>query len=151
MAHINSLGAGIYSDLAIGTPGTAYTVPTSAPTAATLQGYFAGTELLSTATTGTAAGAFVRVQNIRDFPSIGIPANIVNVASYGSKNSKQVNGQPDAPTIELTLNYLPSDWPAGLNQILANMIGDGVTKCFRFTLLNQIPTGATPYASTVGG
>ena len=48
------------------------------------------------------------VGNIREFPSLGTPANIVNVPVYGQSISSQVGGQADAPTLEFTLNYVPS-------------------------------------------
>ena len=47
------------------------------------------------------------VGNIREFPSLGTPANIVNVPVYGQSISSQVGGQADAPTLEFTLNYVP--------------------------------------------
>jgi hypothetical protein len=49
------------------------------------------------------------IGNVREFPSMGTPANIVNVPVYGQATSSQVTGQSDAPTLEFTLNYVPSD------------------------------------------
>ena len=53
--------------------------------------------------------AVEHVGNIREFPSLGTPANIVNVPVYGQAVSSQVAGQSDAPTLEFTLNYVPAD------------------------------------------
>ena len=52
------------------------------------------------------------VGNIREFPSLGTPANIVNVPVYGQSVSSQVGGQADAPTLEFTLNYVPTNHAA---------------------------------------
>lgn len=58
------------------------------------------------------ATAVVSVGNIREFPSLGTPANIVNVPVYGQSVSAQVSGQSDAPSLEFTLNYIPADHAA---------------------------------------
>lgn len=52
------------------------------------------------------------VGNVREFPSIGTPANIVNVPVYGRSISAQVSGQSDAPSLEFTLNYVPTQHAA---------------------------------------
>jgi len=150
MSHISTLGAGVFSDLSMTLNGTgatlaAVTIPASV-TQTTLQAMFSTAEVAATAQTGAAATAFTRIQNVREFPSIGIPANIVNVATYGSKNSRQVNGQPDAPTIEITVNYIPADWAPG--GYLGNALADGLLKCFRFTLLNGVPSNYLSIATT---
>jgi len=49
------------------------------------------------------------IGNVREFPSLGTPANIVNVPVYGQSISAQVSGQSDAPSLEFTLNYVPAD------------------------------------------
>jgi hypothetical protein len=152
MAHITSIGASLYSDLSVHTPSTDLTAAAIAAldTAAEFQALFA-TEIANNGGT-KAAGAFVRVQNVREFPAIGTPANIVNVPAYGQATSSQIQGQADAPSMELTLNYVAGDWADGTS-ILADMIGDGIQRIMRFTLLNSAPTGtgATKYASTAGG
>lgn len=77
------------------------------------------------ATTGAAAAAtpviagadattvpslnIARIPSIREYPSIGTPANIVNVPVYGQPTSSQVQGQADAPNLELTVNYIPRE------------------------------------------
>jgi hypothetical protein len=150
MAHISSIGAGLFTDLAVAFPLTDYTFSSAGiDTAAEWQALF----LDEITTSGTkAANTYVRVQNVREFPSIGTPANIVQVAQYGSKTSRQVQGQADAPTIELTLNYVPSDWASGT--LLGASVGNGVQYGFRFALLNSQPVNyssgiaITPTAST---
>jgi hypothetical protein len=148
MTHISNLGAGIYSDLAVTHPtaNIAQATLDAAKTAVALQAFF-GAEIANVGGT-RAANTFVRIQNVREFPSIGSPANIVNVPVYGQATSSQVNGQADAPTLEMTLNYVATDWGKDTTAHLAAMVGDGVSRCFRFTLLNALPT---TYASTTGG
>jgi len=148
MAFPTSIGAGIFSDIAIATP----IAPLTAPPAneAAWKALFA-TEAANVGGVA-AAGAFVRIQNVREYPAIGTPANIVNVPVYGAPNSSQVQGQSDAPDLSLTLNYVASDWaPAGT--LLGPMVGDGVQRAFRFALLNAKPTATTTaqYASTAPG
>lgn len=145
MAHIASIGAGMFSDMAVATPATDFTQSTlsALDTAAEFQALFA-TEIQTNGGT-KAAGSFVRMKNVREFPSMGTPPNIVNVPVYGSKTSQQIQGQSDAPSIELTVNYVPADWASGT--ILGNMVGDGKQYVFRFALLNAQPLS---YASVSG-
>jgi len=153
MTHIASLGAGVFSTLAVHTPATDLTPAALAAldTAGEFQALFS-TEIASIGGT-KAAGAFVRIANVREFPAMGTPANIVNVPVYGSKTSSQIQGQADAPSMELTLNFVPADWAQEAGNILGNMVGDGKQYVFRFALLNSEPTGtgATKYASTAAG
>jgi len=150
MAHINSIGAGMFSDLAVA-------VPTSAPSFATLdtaaefQALFA-TEIESVGGT-KAANTFVRVKNVREFPAMGTPPNVVNVPTYGQASSQQIQGQSDAPTMEIQINLVPADWAKEAGNILGNMVGDGNQYVFRFTLMNTEPTGsgATKFAATGPG
>jgi len=150
MAHISSIGAGLFSDLAIAVPSTDLTPAAIAAldTDAEFQALFA-TEILSAGTKST--DTFIRVQNVREFPSMGTPPNIVNVPVYGSATSQQIQGQSDAPSIEVQLNYVPADWAAG--SVLGDMVGDGVQYVFRFALLNSEPvaydSNSTP-ASGIG-
>jgi len=124
MAHISSIGAGMFSDLSVCTDATAGGTAIGTPTEANLQLAFA-------------ASKYTRIRNVREFPAMGTPPNIVNVPVYGQATSQQVQGQADSPTIELTLNYVASDWAAGTT--LGNLVADGVQKVFRFTLLNSEP------------
>ena len=148
MAHITSIGAGLFSDLSIASPATD-PVFSTLDTAAEFHALFA-TEIASVGGT-KAANTFVRVQNVREFPSMGTPPNIVNVPTYGQKSSQQIQGQSDAPNLEVTVNYVPSDWASGT--LLGDMVGDGKLHVFRFALLNAEPTGSgdTKFASTVSG
>ena len=144
MAHINSIGAGMFSDLSIANPVSpvTYAVDTEAEFVA----------LFATESDVAGAGAFVRVNNVREFPSMGTPPNVVNVPVYGQKSSQQIQGQSDAPSLEITVNYVPADWASGT--VLGGMVGDGKLHAFRFTLLNAEPTGSTPatkYASVAAG
>jgi len=95
MAHISTLGAGIFTYLDIYQGSIAATVDTAAEYAA----------LFVTAN----ASDVKRLPSVREFPSIGTPANIVNVPVYGQNTSSQVQGQSDAPTLEITVNYIPDD------------------------------------------
>lgn len=148
MAHISSIGAGLFSDMSIAASSADPSFSTL-DTQAEFDALFA-TEIESAGgTKGT--NTFVRLSNVREFPSMGTPPNIVNVPTYGQKSSQQIQGQSDAPSLELTVNYIPAAWAAGT--ILGDMIGDGKLHVFRFSLLNTEPTGngATKYASTVAG
>lgn len=147
MAHITSIGAGMFSDMAVAMPTTQLTSAQLAAldTAAEFQALFA-TEIESVGGT-KASGTFVRVKNVREFPSMGTPPNIVNVPVYGSRTSQQIQGQADAPSIELTVNYVPAEWAAGT--LLGDAVGDGKQYVFRFALMNAEPVayksdGTTP-------
>ena len=148
MAHISSIGAGIFSDLSIAAPST---VPSFATldTQSEFDALFA-TEIASAGGI-KAAATFVRVANVREFPSIGTPANVVNVPVYGQKFSQTIGGQADAPSLEITLNYVATDWADGT--ILGDLVSSGNQAVFRFSLLNSEPTLATAakYASTAAG
>lgn len=117
MAHISSLGAGIftYLDLFKGT------IPAGTDTAAECAALFVGT------TPGTADADHVRMPSVREFPSVGTPANIVNVPVYGQKTSSQVQGQADAPSLEVTVNYVAEDMTA-----IHALVGQNVI--FRFMM-----------------
>jgi hypothetical protein len=85
---------------------------------------------------------------------MGTPANIVKVPTYGQKTSSSIQGQADAPQLEVDMNFVASDWAKDTGTILlGNAVGDGKQYVFRFTLLNAEPTGngATKYAATVSG
>jgi hypothetical protein len=132
MAHISSISSGLFSALAINK--TPILNITSADTLPELRGLFAN------------VADFVQVNNVREFPQMGTPANIVNVPVYGQKTSSQIQGQADAPNLELTLNYVPSEWATGTQ--LGDMVGDGNQYAFQFSLLNAKPG---TLAATVGG
>ena len=123
MAHISSLGAGIFTYLDI----FKGTIPANTETTSAMAALFVGT------TPGTADADHVRMPSVREFPSIGTPANIVNVPVYGQKTSSQVQGQSDAPTLEVTVNYVPSEMEA-----LHDLIGTNAV--FRFMMAAQAVT-----------
>ena len=153
MAHINSIGAGMYSDLSVSVPASALTPAALAAldTATEFQALFAN-EIDSVGGT-PAANTFVRIKNVREFPAMGTPPNVVNVPVYGSATSQQIQGQADAPSMEITLNYVAADWAKEAGNILGSIVGNGAQYVFRFSLLNAEPTGAgaTKYSSTAAG
>lgn len=150
MSHISSIGASVFSDLSIALPATAPDMA-SLDTAAEFQALFAK-EIASSGGTRE-VGTFVRIKNVREFPAMGTPPNVVNVPTYGQKTSQQVQGQSDAPNMEITINFVASEWAKDAGNLLGNLVGDGIQYAFRFTLLNSEPTGsgATKYSSTSAG
>jgi hypothetical protein len=136
MAHITSIGAGIYSALAVNT--TAITSTTAVDTLAELVALFADDT------------AFKEVKNVREFPQIGTPANIVNVPVYGSKTSQQIQGQSDAPNLEVTINYIPSEWDPTVVGGLGAKVGDGKQYAFQFSLLNSKPASLETTSTGLG-
>lgn len=108
MAHISTLGSSIYTylDMYTGTLAASYA------DAAAYAAEFVGS------TPGTADADHVRLPSIREFPSVGTPPNIVNVPVYGQAISSQVQGQADAPSLEVTVNYVADDM-----QAIHNLIG----------------------------
>lgn len=168
MAHISSIGAAMFSDLSVCMPTTVMnsTIVAGINTPAEWQSLF-GTEIQPTegrnGNISVAAGVvsvtlsptFVRIKNARTFPAMGTPANIVKVPTYGSKTSSSIQGQADAPQLEIDINYIASEWakPAtgsyGLgDSLLGNAVGSGEQFAFRFTLLNAEPAS---YSGTFGG
>jgi hypothetical protein len=145
MAHISSIGAGMFSDLAISLPAT-ITSLAAVDTQAEFEALFAS-DITGGGTKAT--GTFSRVMNVREFPAIGVPANIVKVPTYGRRMNAQVQGQADAPTLEIKLNFVPADWAASAP--LGALVGDGNQYAFRFTMLNSAPTGVDGYASKATG
>lgn len=146
MTHISSIGAGMFSDLSIAVPATELTPAAAAAlnSKATFDALFA-TEVASVGGT-PAADTFVRMPEIREFPQMGVPANIVNVPRYGSAATTQVQGQADNPTLEFTCNYIAAQVEAGT--LIGDRIGDGRLRAFRFAMLNSKPDAYT--AATAG-
>lgn len=116
MAHITSLSSGIFSYLDFH-----HVTPASSVNTAS---HYAG--LFVTAN----ASNIKRIPSVREFPSIGTPANIVNVPVYGQNTSSQVQGQSDAPSLEVTVNYVPNDMTDFHGLI-------GTQGAFRFMLSEQ--------------
>jgi hypothetical protein len=141
MAHISSIGAGMFSDLAV------VTAEYTGGGGTNSSDFFALFD-------NSPASEYARIKNVREFPAMGTPPNIVNVPTYGQATSQQVQGQSDAPSMEITVNYVAADWASGT--VLGNLVGDGKQHVFRFALLNSKPTGTDPsdlvnYASSLGG
>jgi len=134
MAHIDSLTAGIFSYLDIFTDVTNVT-----PATEDAPGYAA---LFTTVTTDVDSADIKRLPSVREFPSIGTPANIVNVPVYGQNTSSQVQGQADAPSLEVTVNYVPND----MNDFHTR-IGDQVY--FRFMMCDAAVTLADSIDGTI--
>src|SRR6056300_1258169 len=120
MPNISAIGAGIYTSLAyidlpvvVGT-GDGTTNTGKGDTAAAKASYF---ETRETSPTPLTEGEFVEWNTdanarafgkIREFPNLGIPANVVNVPQYGQATSSQITGQSDPPSLDFTFNYVPS-------------------------------------------
>jgi hypothetical protein len=157
MAHITSIGAGMYSDLSVAVPVTPTLNLAQLFTPEQLAGYDLYTEFAGLFTgaiesqggTG-AAGKFIRIKNVREFPAIGTPPNIVNVPVYGQATSQQIQGQSDAPNMEITINYVPAEWSA--TSLLGIILEKKFSTVFRFALLNsQPPTGDSGHACSTTG
>ena len=154
MANITSIGAGLFSDMSccadIGAGSDTETLINAIANGTQTETMFTdcfALELANGDAPGVAgSGEFCRIRNIREFPAIGTPPNVVNVPVYGSKTSQQIQGQADAPSVELSLNFVGEDWQDAANW-MGSKVGDGVQYVFRFTLMNAEPDG---YASTVG-
>ena len=136
MAHLTSIGAGMYSDLSV----SLSTIDPSTLTNASAESAF--TALFDT------ESEFERIRNVREFPNMGTPPNIVNVPVYGQSTSQQIQGQSDAENLEIQLNYVADDWAAG--SVLGDMVGDGSVYAFRFALLNSAPSGYEQTALSMG-
>ena len=139
MTHIKAIGAGMFSDLAL-TASSNDTAVQSAITSVKADQSQAATVLPALF---TSESNFLRIQNIRELPAMGTAPNIVNVPLFGQKVSKQIQGQADAPSMEIQINYVAKDW--GEDTDLFKTIGDGKLHVFRFTILNSKPVG---YANT---
>jgi hypothetical protein len=154
--HLKSIGAGIFSDLAIAFNATGLSpLPTITGVTATDAAAFAalfGQPATINATTGAitapAAQDFIRIKNVREFPAMGTPPNIVNVPVYGQSQSQQIQGQADAPSMEITLNYVADDWKAG--SALGALIGSGNSCVFRFALANSDPLSYSTKVASAG-
>jgi len=98
MTHISSLTSGIYSYMDV------FTGDVSAIDGDSVAGDYAA--LFASGTPGTDV---LRVPSPREFPAVGNAANITNVPVFGQQQSSQVSGQSDAPSMDVTINYVPSD------------------------------------------
>jgi hypothetical protein len=142
--HISSIGAGMFSDLSIALPLTDLTA--SQLTALDEQSEFEllfATEVASNGGT-KATGTFVRVKDVREFPALGTPPNVVNVPVFGQSASQQIQGQSDSPSMEITVNYVATDWSS--TSLLGIAMASKKQFPFRFSLLNADP-GIGKYAA----
>jgi hypothetical protein len=127
--HISSISSAMFTNLCITTATKSASQLPTGDSAAT-----------PFATYTSASPEFTEIRNIKEFPAIGTPANIVKVPEYGSETSFQIQGQADAPQMEITLNYVPSEWAE--NKLLGGggiKVGDKKTYMFRFALLAKAP------------
>lgn len=134
MALINNIGAGIFTTLKYTEDTGSITLPHDDTSH---QELIADAIVADPANNieAAAAGAFngaLTVTKIRDFPSFGNPANIVNVPQYGQSVSSQISGQSDAPTLEFSLNYVPHDHNA-----ISGLVDDGKTYVFQLDVKNS--------------
>ena len=113
MALITNIGAGIFTSLKFKADSN-FTLPTNDTTH---QAFIAGSGDFNGST---------EITNAREFPSFGKPANIVNVPNYGQSISSQIQGQADAPTMEFTVNYVPS-----VHGAIQALVQDGNTYVYR--------------------
>jgi len=108
----------------------------------------------------TATTNYVEIKNIRDMPALGTPANIIKVPVYGQAQTQSIGAQSDAPDLELTINFVPSEWAktTGGNGVFAttgllgDAVADGTAKVFQVALLTaKAPNLATGTAPNVSG
>jgi len=132
MAHISDLRAGIFTYLDIHTIAPVAATDTAAEYAALFVGGTPGTADTADGDTAGVAEHY-RMPSVREFPSVGTPANIVNVPVYGQATSSQVQGQADAPNLEVTINYNATDCAE-----LHTLVGVPVT--FRFMMTDSACT-----------
>ena len=125
MAHLDGIGAGIYSRFSMSAAAVTTTAYQTAAntTASNIQPYTALYGLMGTPQF---------VSQMREIPSVGVPANIVNVPAYGQGQSSQIQGQSDAPSLEFSINYNPSD---ASHIALSDRAGDGSQYVFKLDLL----------------
>ena len=118
MALITNIGAGIFTSLKFKADNN-FTLPTNDTTH---QAFIASSGDFNGST---------EITNAREFPSFGKPANIVNVPNYGQSISSQIQGQADAPTMEFTVNYVPS-----VHGAIQALVQDGNTYVYQIDLKN---------------
>lgn len=166
MAHLTSISAAMFTDLSVAfTANTNGVMTYTAPATLNQAGFDALFPVVQTAE----ATKFMRVKNVREFPAIGSQPNIINVPVYGQRQSQTVGGQSDPPSLEVTINYVPSDWIKGTTAStfssgevsvrgseLGNAVGDGQVRAWRIALLAAAPTAAgsatlAPYGSGATG
>ena len=141
MAQISEIGPTLFARLDYSNALTATAFETLAGMPAATQ----YTTLSGTANFGT-VGNVSSVPNVREFPSFGTPANIVNVPVYGSPTSRQIQGQADFPAFEFTLNYTPLAHAA-----VSALVTAGTTHLFRLRLSNTVLNNNNMVLPTTAG
>ena len=68
---------------------------------------------------------------VREFPNLGIPANVVNVPQYGQATSSQITGQSDPPNLDFTFNYVATE-----HAFIDALRAEGTQRLFRVRLSN---------------
>jgi hypothetical protein len=138
MAHIKSIGAALYSRLDYSSQVHAPGDFTASTPAADLAAFFTTVDPVTTPATATLART---IGDVRSFPAMGTPANIVKVPVYGQATSQSIQGQADAPQLEIDINYVAADWGSTTANAIALKNKD--QRLFRFTLLNAEPADDT--------
>ena len=157
MAHISSIGAVMYTDLSVAL-GTNVTVGKAAPIFPTTKDDNASTGYPSLFKTVGGNCSYLRMANIRDFPAFGSQPNLVKVPVYGQAASSTIGAQSDMPDFSVTINYVPSLWanpttgvnstwtvgePTVIGTEFGKMVGDGISRVWRLTLLTSQPKVTT--------
>ena len=145
MAHIASIGAGLFSTIMICRATTAANVDLVSRagdfTEANWNTIFSDHDIASPvaipASGNPTAQPFEIITNLREIPAFGTPANIVNVPVYGQSTSSQIQAQADAPSLEVTLNYVPSLWSGTSSGSLNQLLNDRTQVLIGITLTNN--------------
>ena len=135
MAHINSIGAGIYSRVLVAVSEFAGTFDADTDYKGNFASLAANRNDPDNAIT-VAANAFLPIPEMREAPSFGVPPSLVNVPNFGSATSKQVQGQADPTNIELAINYVPRQW---IKNELGAFVNDGKDHLMAVVLMNSAP------------
>jgi hypothetical protein len=123
MTYPTTMAAAHWSSLAVSVDAAAVATALAAPTEINLKAAFA------------TISDYEEIKNIRDMPQFGNPSNIVNVPVYGRGITASVNAQADAPSLELTINYIPSLWAP--STVLGGLIGAQGAQLFQFAFLTS--------------
>jgi hypothetical protein len=162
MAHVSSISAAMFSGMAMsGLVTTGNAASLSSANVAAIVGAATDTARQTAAqayfNTLTSVRQYSLFPNVRSFPAIGAPSNVVNVPVFGQKTAQTISGQANPPALDVSVNYTATDWLKGTTGTgLGNAVGDGLQRLFRFTLLAADPvvtTSATlsKFDSAAGG
>ena len=154
MAHISSIGAGLFSTIMI----SEATAATGSELPALAAGYsdtnwnllfsnaaasYSSSGVGSTPT----AQPFHIIPNLREIPAFGTPANIVNVPVYGQSTSSQIQAQADSPSLEVTLNYEASTWSGSVARSLNSLLTNRTQVFIGITMVNGTVSNSSAAAS----